>query len=64
MSPVETLEAAIDKLQREVALYEARGWRTGLPVAQLAILNRALVLAKRGHKDTLKLELALAEAWL
>lgn len=64
MTPVEVLEAAIDKLQREVALYEARGWRTDVLGAELAILDRALVLAKRGHKDTLKLELALAEAWL
>ena len=55
---------AIGKLQREVALYEARGWRTDVLDANLAILNRDLVLARRGHKDTLKLELALAEAWL
>lgn len=62
MNPVETLEVAVWNVQKEIELTE--GHPDPMLDANLAILNRALVLAKRGHKDTLKLELALAEAWL
>lgn len=64
MTPVETLEAAVRNAEHEVACKSCNEGDTALAEAGIAILNRALVLAKRGHKDTLKLELALAEAWL
>ena len=63
MKPVQTLEATVRNVSQEIKL---AGVHHPDPVldANLAILDRDLVLAKRGHKDTLKLELALAEAWL
>ena len=56
MTPVQTLEVAVWNVSQEIKL---AGVHHPDPM-----LDRDLVLAKRGHKDTLKLELALAEAWL
>ena len=63
MSTVQTLEVAVWNVSQEIKLAGVHHPDPMLD-ANLAILNRVLVLAKRGHKDTLKLELALAGAWL
>lgn len=57
MNEEQTLEAALIHLETE-------GPHNALSTAIYAILDRARILAQRGHKNTLELELALARAVL